>query len=63
MVMFTILRHYLHCTENMPISSVNMPKKPQETADLVTLSEEIVNGKLHYLCSVRSESNPFTRFT
>ena len=27
MVMFTMLRHYLHCTENMPISSVNMPKK------------------------------------
>ena len=23
----------------------------QETADLVTLTEEIVNGKLHFLCS------------
>ena len=24
---------------------------PQETADLVTLTEEILNGKLHFLCS------------
>ena len=23
----------------------------QETADLVTLTEEILNGKLHFLCS------------
>ena len=27
---------------------------PQETADLVTFAEEIFNGKLHFLCSVRS---------
>ena len=27
---------------------------PQETADLVTFTEEILNGKLHLLCS---ESN------
>ena len=26
----------------------------QETADLVTFTEEILNGKLHFLCSVRS---------
>ena len=26
---------------------------PQENADLVTFTEEIVNGKLHFLCSVR----------
>ena len=26
---------------------------PQETADLVTFTEEILNGKLHFLCSVR----------
>ena len=25
---------------------------PQETADLVTYTEEILNGKLHLLCSV-----------
>ena len=24
---------------------------PQGTADLVTFTEEIVNGKLHFLCS------------
>ena len=24
---------------------------PQETEDLVTFTEEILNGKLHYLCS------------
>ena len=24
---------------------------PQETADLVTFTEEIRNGKLHFLCS------------
>ena len=25
---------------------------PQETEDLVTFTEEILNGKLHFLCSV-----------
>ena len=25
---------------------------PQEAADLVTFTEEILNGKLHFLCSV-----------
>ena len=25
---------------------------PQETADLVTFTEEILHGKLHFLCSV-----------
>ena len=25
---------------------------PQVTADLVTFTEEILNGKLHFLCSV-----------
>ena len=25
---------------------------PQETADLVTFTEEVLNGKLHFLCSV-----------
>ena len=26
---------------------------PQETADLVTFTDEILNWKLHFLCSVR----------
>ena len=26
---------------------------PQETADLVTFTEEILNGKLHIFCSIR----------
>ena len=25
---------------------------PQETADLVTFTEEVLDGKLHFLCSV-----------
>ena len=25
--------------------------KPQDTADLITFTEEILNGKLHFLCS------------
>ena len=29
---------------------------PQETADLVTFTEEILNGKLHFLCSGTPES-------
>ena len=28
-----------------------MRLNPQETADLVTLTEEILNGNLHFLCS------------
>ena len=28
-----------------------MRPNPQETADLVTFSEETLNGKLHFLCS------------
>ena len=30
-------------------------KIPQETADLVTFTEEILNGKLHFLRSASSE--------
>ena len=33
-----------------------MEPNPQETADLVTFTEEIRSGKLHFLCSVMSES-------
>ena len=29
-----------------------MRPNPQETADLVTFTEEILNGKLHFLCNV-----------
>ena len=28
----------------------------QETADLVTFTEEILNGKLHFLCGDRNEN-------
>ena len=35
-----------------------MRPNPQETADLGTFTEEILNGKLHFLCSVRH----FVRF-
>ena len=33
-----------------------MRSNPQETADLVTFSEELLNGKLHFLCSVSKSS-------
>ena len=29
-----------------------MRPSPQQTADLVTFTEEILNGKSHFLCSV-----------
>ena len=29
-----------------------MLRNPQESADLLTFTEEIHNGKLHFLCSV-----------
>ena len=29
---------------------------PQETADLVTFTEEILNGKLYFLCGVQNTS-------
>ena len=29
----------------------------QEPVDLVTFSEEILNGKLHFLCSVYTQNN------
>ena len=31
-----------------------MWSNPQEPADLVTFTEEILNGKLHFVCSVIS---------
>ena len=46
-----LLNHLKHCTKNwsfpLRISSVN----PQCSGDLVTFTEEILNGKLHFLCS------------
>ena len=41
------------------ISSVNVPN-PQEPADFVTFTEEILNGKLHCLCSVRKGFKSWT---
>ena len=34
-----------------------MRRNPQETADLVTFTEEILDGKLHFLCSGILENN------
>ena len=34
-----------------------MLPNPQETEDLVTFTEEILNEKLHYLCSVILHEN------
>ena len=31
-----------------------MRPNPQETVDLVTFTEKILNGNLHFLCSVSS---------
>ena len=31
---------------------------PQETADLITFTEEIFNGKLHFLCTVLNVEDP-----
>ena len=36
---------------------------PQETSDLVTFTEEILNGKLHFLCSEDSPNTPAKIFT
>ena len=35
----TVFRYWFHCAKN-------------ETVDLVTFAEELLNGKLHFLCSV-----------
>ena len=37
-----------------------MRPNPQETADLVTFTEEIHNGKLHFLCGEIAVNVPFT---
>ena len=38
-----------------------MSPNPKETADLVTLTEEILNGKLHFLCSAVFTFSVFSR--
>ena len=39
-----------------------MLPNPQETADLVTFTEEILNGKLHFLCSARYTEETTNKF-
>ena len=41
-----------------------MWSNPQETADLVTFTEEVLNGKPHFLCSGRTNElqKPFPEF-
>ena len=38
-----------------------MGPNPQETVDLVTFTEDILNGKLHFLCSVLVIKCPFSK--
>ena len=41
-----------------------MRPNPQFPADLVTITEEILNGKLHFLCMVyKSQQRPVSPFT
>ena len=39
-----------------------MRVNPQETADLVTFTGEVVNGKLNFFCSVLQSSINLTKF-
>ena len=47
-----LVQYHLFTEQNMNFSSVNMPKSTGN-ADLVTSTEEILNGKLYFLCDVR----------
>ena len=38
-----------------------MRTNPQETADLFTFTKEILNGKLHFLCSGMDETAPLKK--
>ena len=40
-----------------------MQPNPQETADLITFTEEILNGKLYFLCNVNDEVEPVKTFS
>ena len=56
---FSVYRMILHSSntaQKMKFSTEDLFCKLQETADLVTFSEEILNGKLHFLSSVRQEA-------
>ena len=44
--------HFIYPLRN---SSVNVTKSAV-TEDLVTFTEEILNGKLHFLCSVKANN-------
>ena len=46
MIMFGS-RFFTGCALLQPRLSLN----PQETADLVSFTEDILNGKLHFLCN------------
>ena len=54
------VKQSLHKKWSFPLksSSVNVTKSPF-TADLVTFTEDIFNGKLHFLCSVFRTNTPF----
>ena len=48
--------YFWHCTKNEVFHYVFLQwmwPNPQFSADLVTFTEEICNGKLHFLCSVK----------
>ena len=40
-----------------------MQPNQQETADLITFTEEILNGKLYFLCNVNDEVEPVKTFS
>ena len=53
----------IHCTKNwsfpLRISSVTVTKSAGNYAYLITFTEEILNGKLHFLCSDTCKNNVF----
>ena len=44
--------HGTRTAQKMKFSIKDFFRKCDQTADLVTFTEEILNGKLHFLCSV-----------
>ena len=56
------ISEFQHCTKSQVFHYRFLQKmwpNPQETADLVTFTEEILNGKLHFLCSDHSNTGSF----
>ena len=49
-----LVQYHLCTKQKMKFSSVNMPKSTGNT-DLVTSTEEILNGKLYFLCEELEE--------